>query len=304
MLTAKPTPFHTLTEQEYSQIQDLWRHHRNDPGTLAERFATIELAMLPALAMRLVCRADQVPSGYREQIAHAVFACTLYEPELRGSLVGELASSIYYDGGGALYLQQYGRLCHCAAYAKKQPRPTAVHASSCDLLWMAYCHAMQTLLQRPALFVDPVHLCILDMTLIERQESETHFQTDLQEVVAAYLGIDLQLVRQSWATVGWIATYRDGSDGSEPGSTLQTIYEEREALQHWLRQRGKSLTGQRVILVVDDDAPATAVTAFALALGKWAEIPLVIGTDWTAETGWYVVESIPRPAELSRKEVS
>src|SRR2546430_1510375 len=105
MAAVNPTSFLTLTEQEYETVQDLWRQRRDSRACLSERFVAIESAMLPLLAIRLVCSTDQVPFPYRDQVAHAVFGCALDEPELRGSLLGEMASAIYYDGGGSLSLQ-------------------------------------------------------------------------------------------------------------------------------------------------------------------------------------------------------
>jgi hypothetical protein len=44
-----------------------------------------------------------------------------------------LAQAVYLAGGGALYLEDYGRLCFCPARGRG-----AVHATPCDELWQAY----------------------------------------------------------------------------------------------------------------------------------------------------------------------
>jgi hypothetical protein len=55
------------------------------------------------------------------------------DPQPHDTPLVALLRAVYNQGGGSVYLENYGRLCFCAAHGKD-----AKHATGCDQLWAAY----------------------------------------------------------------------------------------------------------------------------------------------------------------------
>jgi hypothetical protein len=74
---------------------------------------------------------------------------TVFLPLTDASLGHRLLKAVYHAGGGALYLEDFKRLCFCPARGKGQR-----HATACDDLWEAYVEAAGAAL-RLACYVPP-----------------------------------------------------------------------------------------------------------------------------------------------------
>jgi len=286
--------FDVLTEGEHDAIARLWREGNGSGLAFVARYCCIRRAMRPRVGERLGCTEDALPRALDDQIAHMVLARAIGDNELQGSIPGELVAAIYYKGGGSVYLESYGRLCFCAAYQTKQPRPSARHASVCDELWKAYCQAVDALLCRAVETPRPGadRLCILDTTLIRIEgyytlSPDRALDPALQRVVAAYLALDEQEVRRVWMPVSW----QHFVPGLPVAAT--TITAALEDLQGALRQRGVSLFGTTVVFVVEDTTAAASMVSLALGLrALMGARPLILGVRWK-EGAWQVVEPLP-----------
>lgn len=285
MSTTSHQDFPTLTEHEYDLIRDLWWERRENQSTLLQRHREISLAMLPAIAERLSCAVETIPALYHDQLAHAVVAAAIKDHFLSGSLTGELVMWTYFEGGGSVYLEAYGRLCFCSAFRVRHPHPEeGVHASGCEELWNAYANAVRGLLALP---ITPApdaaaNLCILDTTPgMEDQEREAHPDRSLQRLVARHLGLDEATTRRVWEML--TLPLHDEATAGRITTALQ-------ALQTHMCQFHSSLFTRTVVVVVDDAMPASALALFTVELRKWMGVPpLVVGVRWQAGTGWSAV---------------
>jgi hypothetical protein len=291
-------PFHTLTEDEHFAIRDLWRTEQRDGKTLVQHYAAVHAAVLPVLASRLGLHANEVPPAYHDQIAHAVIGCAVTQNELRGSVLGELVAAIYLEGGGHITLEDYGRFCFCPVKERKHRSPTERHASGCDLLWQAYCNAVNALLAREEGMPAPsaVDLCVLDTT-VTRQGERCPASPDhaLRRTVAGHFALDEEAVQRAWEAVDITGAGDDADVGERLMAALL------EELNDRLSRSGMSLFLKTVVLLVDDTAPASAIADFALLLRRWTgAMPLVVGARWEATRGWRVVS----PASMRTGDLS
>ena len=290
--------FVVLAEGEHDTIARLWVESKGSGQPLVARYFSIRQAMRPRVAERLGCTQDSIPPVIDDQVAHAVLAHAIGDNELQGSIPGELLAATYYHGGGSVYLESYGRLCFCAAYWAKQPRPSSRHASSCDGLWQAYRQAADALLGRVAEFPRQGRdcLCILDTTLIRYYKESPDLAVDpaLQQVVASSLALDEQEVRRVWMPVSW----QHFMSGLPVAAT--TIAAAQEDLQGALRKLGVSLFGTTVVMVVEDTTAAASMVSLALGLrAMMGAPPLILGVSFQAG-GWQVVGPLPVLGPLAR----
>lgn len=301
MTSTQGAAFLVLSESEHETIGKLWRASEGNGTPLVERYADIHSMMMGRIVERLATTYTHDPQAAlqacQDQVAHAVLARAIEDNHLQGSIPGELVKCIYYKGGGREYLESFGRLCFCSAFRCKHPWPTLGHATDCDRLWEAYAHAADALLAReievPPL--DATRLCILDATAIRVPGNcPGDAPIDLQKTVATYLSLDETAVQRVWVPICWQPLLQSMPVSS---SVIATVLEE---LRGDLRQRQLSLFAKATVLVVDDTAAATSMTALALGLRRWmGTAPIVLGVR-LKEQRWQVVD--PSPRVVAREE--
>jgi hypothetical protein len=275
--------FPVLTDGEYDRIEDLWRATVGVP--LVQRYASIYWEMFPQVAKRIGTTIDKL-TAYFDQITHAVIGQAIQENLLHVSSTGLLVEAIYYKAGGSYHLQEYGRFCFCPDCVKYSRRPGRQHASVCDDLWKAYCHAVHDMLHFPrCLLGTGTPFAFLDVATLGRGWREPGETVALQQAIAAYLRLDVRAVQEMWVQFG------QSSSSGEDSVTSQVALQGVQNVEAFLLRHARLFGTYALIPVVEDDAVLAVVAEFALALQqRSASIPFWIGVGWESQQRWYVLD--------------
>jgi len=281
--------FPVLTEEERNLIGKLWRE---TPGlSLRERYVSVYWEMFPQLARRLGVSIDQ-QTAYLDQITYAVIGEAIEDDLLRDSSLELLTKAVYYEAGASEALRERGRFCFCPDRVRYSFRPHTHHASACDSLWQAFCHAAFDLLDYPrSLLVYGKPYLFLDLNMPGSEPCEMEETVALQQTLADTLNLDVRAVQQSWLSPRKFEHVLPDNEIAVAQLAQRVI----ERIETLLLERGSTLHTQALIPVVEDES-VTSMLAQCLSLlqQRLTPIPFWLGVRWEWDQGprWHVLDPV------------